>query len=290
MNRALSRMAWASWALLAKVAGRAYVAGPKLDDALQACRALSARGYPSCVCFWDTQDDSSEQVAEACQAALTAIASETLDCYLSVKLPPLRRNGDMAEAVLEQARRQGALVHFDSLGPEAAEETFAVIAEAARRGSIVGCTLPGRWLRSCSDADLAVELGLHVRVVKGQWEDPDDPGIDLREGFLKVIDRLAGRARAVAVATHDAELSRAALERLRQAGTPCTLELLYGLPVRRSLRVARALGTQARVYVPFGHGWLPYTLTQARRNPRIVWWVLRDMMTRGPAFPSPSEE
>jgi proline dehydrogenase len=101
------------------------------------------------------------------------------------------------------------------------------------------------------------------------------------EGYLNVIDRLAGRARFVAVATHDPKLARAALERLRQAGTPCSVELLYGLPMKPALQVAGELDVPVRVYVPFGHGWLPYSLTQARRNPRVFWWILRDFITGG---------
>ena len=289
MNRSLSRMVWSTWGLLARHAGRAYIAGPELRDALETCRRLSPLGYSLSLCFWDTEADSSRQVADAFLAALAAIAGEKLDCYLSVKLPPLRRAGDRVEEVLAQARGQGTLVHFDSVGPEVADETFAVIADAARRGPLVGCTLPGRWRRSRADADRAVDLGLHVRVVKGQWADPAEPEIDLRKGFLDVIDALAGRARAVAVATHDAELGREALGRLLRPGTPCTLELLYGLPVRRSVQVARELGVPVRIYVPYGHGWLPYSLSQARRNPRIAWWVLRDALTRGSAFPAVRE-
>jgi proline dehydrogenase len=278
-------VAWSAWGAVARHASRAYIAGPELRDALRTCHELAPLGYSLSLCFWDTEADESRQVADAYLAALSAIAAEKLDCYLSVKLAPLRRGGDRVPELLARARGLGTLVHFDSLGPEAADETLAVIADAARSGAPVGCTLPGRWRRSCRDAQLASDLGLHVRVVKGQWPDPAEPGLDPRRGFLDVVDHLAGRARTVAVATHDAALCREALGRLRRAGTACALELLYGLPVRRAVQVARELGVPVRIYVPYGHGWLPYSLSQARKNPWIVWWVLRDALTRGSAFP-----
>src|SRR2546430_13669470 len=28
--------------------------------------------------------------------------------------------------------------------------------------------------------------------------------------------------------------------------------------------------------LPYGHAWLPYGLSQARRNPRILWWTMKD--------------
>jgi proline dehydrogenase len=121
---------------------------------------------------------------------------------------------------------------------------------------------------------------LHVRVVKGQWADPVKPEVDLREGFLSVIDRLAGRARSVSVATHDAALAKEAVKRLLNKKTSCELELLYGLPLEPVSGIALAAGVKIRLYLPYGHGWLPYAISKVYENPRILWWVLRDTWGR----------
>jgi proline dehydrogenase len=155
---------------------------------------------------------------------------------------------------------------------------LSLVAELVPRHPRLGCAIPGRWQRSLRDVDRVVELGAQVRVVKGQWADPEHPEIDLREGFLAVVDRLAGRARHVAVATHDAPLARAALGRLIDAGTPCELELLFGLPMRGARQVAQDLGVRTRVYVPYGASWVPYALRWVRQNPRVLWWVLADSL------------
>src|SRR5207237_6708266 len=122
----------------------------------------------------------------------------------------------------------------------------------------LGTTLPSRWRRSDRDAERALELGLRIRLVKGQWEGEEDR--EPREGFLALADRLAGRARHVAVATHDRALAAEALRRL--GATPGELEQLYGLPLAPP---------GARVYVPYGRGYLPYAVRQGRRHPRIAW-------------------
>jgi proline dehydrogenase len=95
-----------------------------------------------------------------------------------------------------------------------------------------------------------------------------------------VIAQLAGRAKHVGVASHDPAVVRPALETLKNAGTACELELLYGLPVDPVMAIARSMGVPVRFYIPYGHAWLPYSLSQARRNPRIVWWTMRDMLFR----------
>ncbi|MGC1414303.1 MAG: hypothetical protein WA817_03420 [Candidatus Acidiferrum sp.] len=281
MNRKLNKMIWSAWEAVAKHAGRAYIAGPELADAMSTCRRLLGLGLGGTICFWNVENDSPERIADAYTTALSQLAAEKMDCYVSIKLPSLHNDWALLNKVLERARQENTLVHFDSLGHETADRTFSMIAQSARSYAHLGCTLPGRWVRSIDDARIAAELGLHVRVVKGQWPDPQHREINPREGFLNVIDRLAGRARCVAVATHDAELGREALKRLRQAETPCSLELLYGLPITPALKVASELHVPVRVYVPFGHGWLPYSLTQARRDPRIFWWLFQDLLTAG---------
>jgi proline dehydrogenase len=276
MNGMIKEFASRNWQVLAKRAGQAYVSGPELNDALRNCRHLSHLGFASTVCYWNLSDDSPRQIADACIEAILALAEEHIDGYVSVKLPPLKFDGVQLGRILTEASRSQILVHFDAHGPETAELSFAAITNLAAIHQQIGCTLPGRWERSCLDAEMAVDLGLHVRVVKGQWLDPDHPNIDPSEGFLRVIDCLAGRARSVAVATHDPQVGRLALERLQRAGTPCVLELLYGLPRAAAIKLAEELAVPVRIYIPFGYGWLPYTLGQARRNPKMLWWILRD--------------
>jgi proline dehydrogenase len=203
-----------------------------------------------------------------------------------VKAPPLGFAHDLFREIVGRARYLGLAIHFDALAPETCDDTFALIAEERAHYPRLGCTLPGRWRRSLRDADLAVDLRLNVRVVKGQWVDLEAPDLDLRAGFLAVIDRLVGRAAHVGVATHDAALAREAFRRLRDGNTPCELELLLGLPAGPALREAGAAGVPVRVYVPYGHAYLPYRLSQAPQDPRMVWWIVRDLL-RGGSCPLP---
>src|SRR5207247_2008647 len=131
----------------------------------------------------------------------------------------------------------------------------------------IGVTLPGGWRRSLEDAELAIEHGLRVRVARGEWPDPGEPGLDAAAGCLALIDRLAGRAVHVSVATHDAELAREAVRRLAAADTPHDIELLLGLPFGPSVEVAGEAGLTVRVYVPYGYPSLRYGLRYLARNP-----------------------
>jgi proline dehydrogenase len=276
--------AWARSVLrpLIDRAARAYIAGTDLPSALRVSQELRAQGVASTLCFWDGPNDNPESVAGRYLDIVDALGRKEIDGYLSVKAPSLKYSRALFGQIADRARRQEVRIHFDALGPETVDPTFSLIRDLRLRTGDAGCTLPGRWRRSIADADRAVELGLKVRVVKGQWVDTEVPERDLRTGFLAVIDRLAGKAQDVAVATHDPSLAREALTRLRAGSTPCELELLFGLPARRVLPVAMELAVPVRCYIPYGSAWLPYALGQLKKNPRIAWWAIRDAFVQTP--------
>ena len=65
---------------------------------------------------------------------------------------------------------------------------------------------------------------------------------------------------------------------LAEAGTPCELEQLRGLPAKRTSAAARRLGVPVRLYYPFGPGWLPYAVNSALARPYLPIWALRDAL------------
>src|SRR5690606_24601998 len=92
---------------------------------------------------------------------------------------------------LDVARRRGVGVHLDSMHPDTADRTLALLPLLLAVHPGLGCTLPGRWARSVEDARYVTDLGVRsVRVVKGQWADPADPRRDARAGVLAVVDAL----------------------------------------------------------------------------------------------------
>jgi proline dehydrogenase len=264
---------------LATRAARSYIAGPELEDALRVASDLARRGFATTLGFWDGADDTPAGVVQQYLAAIDALSLVGHDSYLSIKFPALGDSRELLAEVLQRASACRQRIHFDSLSPESADATWSAAVEAAQSGGVtISCSVPGRWGRSSADVRAAVEAGIVPRVVKGQWADPTCPEIDLRQGFLNIVEQLAGRAPHVAIASHDAPLARDAIGCLRAAGTSCELELLYGLPERAPLAVAEREGVPVRFYVPYGKAYLPYCLGQARRQPSLFWWLLRDSL------------
>lgn len=285
MRRLKSGMVKRASALLTPIAQRVardHIGGDTVDDAICVARRLAADDLPNTLGFWPLGDESAREMADQYLASIEALAASGLDGYLSIKPPAVLFDDGLATEMATCAKARNVRLHCDSHGIESVElshrmiDTMLVHLPPAN----LGTTLPGRWRRSLEDADWAIERGLNVRVVKGQWPDPEDPDRDMRAGYLEVIDRLAGRARHVAVATHDLSLLAEATSRLRAAGASFEVEAIYGVPMAPVLVWARENGVALRSYVPYGRGFIPNAIGQLRRNPRLAWRVLKGMATR----------
>ncbi len=124
-----------------------------------------------------------------------------------------------------------------------------------------------------------MEQRIRVRIVKGGFPDPQAPGIDLEAGYTAVLEALAGRCREVAIATHDPALAARCLARLAETGTPAEQELLYGYPMEPAAAMGRAAGVMTRLYIPYGHAWVPYAIKRVFRNPKVAWFLAKDLLT-----------
>lgn len=272
----LRRLARLPLHLALQAAGRVYVPGQQLSDALSIAQKLSDGGVATTLGYFHGQHDRPERIAGISRDIIDAVAELQPHGYISIKAPALNYDMALIGGLLRATSERGLLAHFDSHEHYTAEPTLACVRQAAALGGAVGLSIPGRWQRSPDDADEVAALGVRVRIVKGEWGDPTAPHLDPRQGYLNVVDRLAGKASRVAIATHDPWLARESLSRLQAVGTDCELELLNGLPRREMLALAREFKVAVRVYIPFGIAWRPYALSKAAQNPRIVWWVLRD--------------
>lgn len=257
---------------LLRRAANGYIAGPDVVDAAAVATRLADQGLRHTLGYWNAGTQTPREVADALLAGVAAVART--GGYLSMKMPAVDFDPTLLAEVASAAEAASVSLHTDAQDAAAADRTATALAAATVPGSLVGATLPGRWTRSREDADRAVERGVpRIRLVKGQFPQPGPAGTDPALGFAALAERLAGGSVPVAVATHDAALARHALTRLTAAGTPCELELFYGLPLGPARAVATELGVPVRLYIPWGHPSLPY---QPSLSPQRLSWLTRD--------------
>jgi proline dehydrogenase len=258
------------------LAASVYVCGVSIEQARRTGLQLAERGISTTIGYWNLRNEAPDCVLT--EYLRTTEAIENLPCggYISIKAPALQFDIDRIGVLLARTARREILLHFDSHGPEHAGRTLG-LAMAARAANCIGITIPSRWKRSNRDLETAAAAGLKIRLVKGQWPEPGQRLKDARARFLRMAEALKGCRNPVAIATHDALLARTALLGLLEAGTPCELELLFGLPMKRSIQLASDLRVPVRVYVPYGHAFLPYRLRDSLVRPKILAWFVKDV-------------
>lgn len=250
--------------------------GPGPEAAARRCLALNRRGLGATLGYFQADDAGAEAILAANLAAIAALGRQGGDVQLAIKAPPLGFDAARLRRIAVAADAAGAALIFDAHGLDQAAPTLAAAAALFGDFPRTGIVLPARWRRSLADAAGFRGTTARIRLVKGEWADPDWGEADVAENYLALAARLAGRAAPVAVATHDPLLAEQALTALLAAGTPCELEQLRGLPARRTRAVARRLGVPVRIYVPFGPGWWPYAVDKALARPYLLKWMVSD--------------
>lgn len=245
--------------------------------AARTCARLRARGMAATVGYFQANGDTPGAIVAANAGVAGRLDS---NAHLSIKAPPLGFDPARLDTIAQAAHAVGVVLVFDAHAPGDAAATLDAAARLEARFPGTGCAIPARWRRSMADAVRFRDTTARLRIVKGEWADPNWPTVDAGANYLALVRKLAGRSAPVGVATHDPALAEAALRLLLDAGTPCELEQLRGLPARRTMAAARRLGVPVRVYVPFGPGWWPYAIDKALARPYLPMWWLADRCGR----------
>ena len=264
------------------------IGGETLEEAWRVVVAVQSNGASYSLGFWDTPAYAPDDILVLYLQALECIGLHG-GGYLSIKPPALHFDGTRARTLALAARQAGVRLHCDSHGTNVADLTldFAERLQEHLPGDLVSVTIPGRWERSCGDALRMEGRGIGVRVVKGQWPDPSNPGLDLGGGFIDVVDALAtGRSRLV-LASHDAALLARASGRLSR---PFEIEFIHGLQTDSLMDLAHQHTAPVTIYVPYGKGFAPSALGILRRNPRLFLSLFKSMAVRRAQSDDPPTE
>ena len=285
---------------LARGFANRFVAGETLDTAIEAVRALNARGITASL---DVLGESVHNEPEARATAkeyveiLDRIAAEGVDSNVSLKLTAMGLDVSedlcirLMDEVLGRARDLGTFVRIDMESSAYTQRTLDIFEHrlfpAFREH--VGIVLQSYLYRTMADVEDAIRMRARVRLCKGAYKEPDTVAFpdkkDVDDSYLRAMRLLLTRGNYPGIATHDEaiinEVKRFALE---QGISPDRFEfqMLYG--VRRDLQDQLVdEGYRMRVYVPFGTRWYPYLMRRLAERPANVAFltgsVMREMLS-----------
>ncbi len=113
-----------------------------------------------------------------------------------------------------------------------------------------------------------------MRLVKGQWQDPEHQ-VEHRQNYLDIAQKLAGNVPYIGVATHDKNLARKVLQKLKPYRNLFELEQFFSLPLN-GIDLASEIGCPFRVYTSYGFPAIPYNYRFAMTRPELGAWMVSD--------------
>lgn len=284
---------------------RRYVAGPRLEDAVEIMKRLSKEE----ACF--TVDVLGEEISSMEEAqffldeylkVIEAISEHNLDSNLSIKptafglLIDEKKGMENIEKLVRTAHSHNLFVRLDMEDHRVTTSTIQVVIDLHKRGlTNVGTVLQGRLFRTLDDInELETELGpdADYRICKGIYLEPEEIAYtayqDIVDATNACVDRMLAAGSYCSIASHDIpviEYAKSALESYgmgpnipdprsnagpqRDAKGPgYEFQMLLGVrgPLRRKLAKA---GHRTRVYIPYGEKWYEYSIRRLQENPTI---------------------
>jgi proline dehydrogenase len=271
---------------------RRFIAGETIEEAIEAARAVEARGY------LQTLDCLGESVAHLAAADLAtreylriidAVVASGIGRNLSLKLTQLGLDVDRASAV-DNLRRildraEGFFVRIDMENSPYTDVTLDIFETLWHHGyHHMGVVLQTDLHRTEADARRVMALGARIRLVKGAYKEPKaiayQKKSDVDAAYARLMKQLLSEGNYPAIATHDPTMIAAAKQYAAAhaiAADRFEFQMLYG--IRRDLQASLlAEGYRVRIYIPFGCEWFPYFMRRLGERPANVAFVLRGML------------
>lgn len=278
-----------------KLGASRFIAGVDLDAALTTVKELNDQGLAATLDSlgeFVTDREQARAAADACIQVLDGIASQQLDCNLSLKLTQLGLDIDPAlckenmRAILTRAAQYDTFVRIDMEDSPRTDLTLALFSELASEfgAERVGTVIQSYLFRSEADLEALARLRANTRLVKGAYLEPPEVAFpqkaDVDANYLKLVRSYLGAGCYTAIATHDESMINPTLQYLvseKISTTQYEFQMLHG--IRRDLQAQLvAAGHRVRVYVPFGTDWYGYFTRRLAERPANLFFVLSNML------------
>jgi proline dehydrogenase len=283
---------------LATRVARRFVAGETLDEAVEAVRAVNAKGASASLDLLGesvTSEREARDTGDEYLRVLDRIRRDRLDCNVSLKLTAVGLDiseglcEEIVREVLERACVYDNFVRLDMEGSAYTERTLNFFKKRLYPDfpKNVGIVLQSYLHRTGGDVKHAIELHARVRLCKGAYKEPAALAFQKREqvneNYIECMKLLMLLGKYPAFATHDENMIAAARSFAREAGVPndrFEFQMLYG--IRRDLQdELLADGCRLRVYIPYGTQWYPYLMRRLAERPANIAFVLGSVWKEG---------
>ncbi len=276
------------------VFAKKYIAGTRLDDAVRVVKELNAKGI---VATMDVLGESistkkeAEEAKKECLDVLDAINKHKLNANISVKptqlglvIDPNFFYNQICE-ILEKAKEYNNFVRIDMEDSSVTTSTIEMFNKVREKYSNVGIVVQAYLFRTFDDVVKLNKTGTNYRLCKGIYVEPAEIAYkgkqEVRDNYLKILDRMFEDGNYVGIATHDDILLKDIYTRIKSKNidkTKFEFQMLYGVTEHLRDKINKD-GYKIRIYVPFGEHWYAYSIRRLQENPNMAWYITKSIFS-----------
>jgi len=267
-----------------------YIAGPTLQDAINAIKVLNQQGIMATVDILGEEIENQNDALAALEeygTVLAAINDHQLDSNISVKPTHLglKINREFCytniRKLVIEAQKYNNFVRIDMEDHTCTSDTLEIYRRLRKEFDNVGVVIQSYLRRTIDDVDQLIDLKVNLRLCKGIYVEPRQIAYKNKEivksNFQYILEKLLTNSCYVGIATHDEQLIWHALmfiDRLKLRKDQYEFQMLLG--VTEELReILISAGHRLRVYVPFGKHWHAYSLRRLKENPSVASYIIK---------------
>jgi len=269
-----------------------FVAGNRLEDALDVCRRLHAEGIRATLDYLGENVTSLDEAA-ACRdmylRALEALRDSGVEPNVSIKLTQFGLDlsesacAENVSTLVKAAAAIGGFVRFDMESSQYTDRTLALVTRIHAEQQACGTVMQAYLRRTAADLECLNRERIRVRLCKGAYLEPPTVAFpeksQVDRNYLALAKLLLNNGEYPALATHDERIITELESFIAANGVSrdrFEFQMLHG--IRRDLqrRLVRK-GYRLRLYVPFGEAWYPYFMRRLAERPANLLFFIRNL-------------
>ena len=223
---------------------------------------------------------------------LNQIEINNLNCNVSIK--PSHIGSDISLEIFtknlslihNEAHNNNNFLRIDMENSTLTDITINAFKNNYKKLKNIGIVIQAYLYRSEQDIN-NLESGMNIRLCKGIYNENETIAIKnpkkINNNYLSLLDQSLKKNIFVGIATHDINLIEKILCLIEENNfnkKQFEFQVLYGVPMKKTIQKLLALKYKVRVYVPYGDNWYEYSMRRLNENPNISKYVIKYFFTK----------
>ncbi len=278
---------------LIRIFAKQYVAGTTIKESLSIVKKINNNNLYATIDILGehTKDiDEANKITDDYIILLENISKNNLNCNLSIKPSHIGTDissnlfNDNLNKILDKAIINNNFIRIDM--EDSSLTDISINTYNSINNKNLGIVLQAYLHRTESDLK-NLNKNSNIRLCKGIYN--EEPSIAIKnndtinENYLKLLKLAFKKQIYVGIATHDKNLILKSIKLINDMDikNDCfEFQMLYGVPMDKTISKLLNKNYKVRIYVPFGPLWYEYSIRRIKENPNILKYVIRNIFDK----------